>query len=66
MARQSKIDRTLVSRSPADLLPKERRATGFGMLGTVDSIGDLASSLIVGLLWSHVSHEAGFAYAGVV
>jgi MFS family permease len=50
----------------ADLLPAERRATGYGVLGTVNSVGDLASSVVVGLLWQHVSHPAGFAYAAAL
>ena len=47
----------------ADLLPTEQRNIGYGTLGTVNSFGDLASSLVVGLLWSHVSAAAGFWFA---
>ncbi len=47
----------------ADLLPAEVRATGYGALGTVNGVGDLLSSLIVGLLWTHVSAASGFIYA---
>jgi len=50
----------------ADLLPLERRATGYGALATVNSFGNLCSSLIVGLLWTHVSAAAGFWYAAVL
>jgi hypothetical protein len=37
--------------------------SGFGLLGGVQSLGDLASSAVVGLLWTAVSPTVGFAYA---
>lgn len=46
----------------ADLLPMDQRGSGYGALATVNSFGDLLSSVIVGLLWSRVSPGAGFAY----
>ena len=39
---------------------------GYGVLATVNGVGDLVSSLMVGFLWSAVSPAAGFAYAGVL
>jgi len=50
----------------ADLLPLERRGTGYGALATVNSFGDLTSSIVVGLLWTHVSVASGFWYAAVL
>jgi MFS family permease len=50
----------------ADLLPRPLLATGYGALATVNSFGDLLSSIIVGLLWSEVSSAAGFWYAAVL
>ena len=50
----------------AELLPDHVRATGFGLLGTISGIGDLVSSLIVGLLWAHVSLASGFIYAAIL
>jgi MFS family permease len=49
----------------AELLPAEVRGSGFGVLATVNGIGDLVSSVVVGALWSAVSPAAGFLYAGV-
>jgi MFS family permease len=49
----------------AEILPKEIRGSGFGVLATVNGIGDLISSIAVGALWSSVSPAAGFAYAGI-
>jgi MFS family permease len=51
----------------ADLLPEPAlRGTGFGALATVNSFGDLVSSIAVGLLWQHVSFAAGFAYGAAL
>lgn len=47
----------------ADLLPSDKRATGYGALATVNSFGDLLSSIVVGLLWSNVSIAGGFLYS---
>ncbi len=49
----------------AELLPAESRGSGFGVLATVNGIGDLVSSVTVGALWSSVSFSAGFIYSGV-
>ena len=50
----------------ADLLPPEIRGLGYGVLGTVNGIGDLCSSIIVGLLWTHATSAAGFGYAAAL
>ena len=50
----------------ADLLPELQRGVGYGALATVNSFGDLLSSIIVGELWARVSPGAGFAYAAVL
>jgi len=43
---------TVETASAASLIPSDLRGIGFGSLATVNGIGDLLSSLIVGLLWS--------------
>jgi MFS family permease len=50
---------TLVAR----MLPDQLRSSGFGLLGGLQSAGDLASSGAVGLLWTVVSARAAFLYA---
>jgi MFS family permease len=50
----------------AQLMPADVRGSGFGMLATVNGVGDLVSSIVVGALWSGVSAAAGFAYAGIM
>ena len=49
-----------------ELLPENLKGTGFGILATVNGIGDFISSIIVGFLWVTVSPEAGFIYTGVL
>jgi MFS family permease len=47
----------------AQLLPDRLRGSGFGLLGGVQSAGDLLSSAVVGVLYAAVSPTVGFAYA---
>jgi MFS family permease len=59
---QQSIEKSLA----AELLPAESRGSGFGVLAAVNGIGDLVSSVAVGVLWSSVSAAAGFFYAGAL
>jgi MFS family permease len=49
----------------AELLPQSVRGSGFGVLAATNGVGDLVSSVVVGVLWSTVSPAAGFLYAGI-
>jgi len=50
----------------ADLLPPDVRGTGYGVLNTVDGIGDFVSSFVVGTLWVIVSSFTAFIYSAVI
>jgi MFS family permease len=50
----------------AYILPEEVRGTGMGILQSVDGVGDLISSIVVGMLWSTVAPAAGLIYAAVL
>lgn len=50
----------------ADILPLETRATGYGALATVNSVGDFVSSATVGYLFTRVSFVAGFTYGAAL
>ena len=50
----------------ADLLADVGRGTGYGVLATVNGLGDFLSSVIVGLLWTTVAPSAGFVYSAVL
>jgi MFS family permease len=49
-----------------DYVGPEIAGTAYGALGAVNGIGDFASSLIVGVVWTTVSPAVGFCYAAVV
>jgi MFS family permease len=59
------MQQSLEKSMAAELLPAKVRGSGFGVLATVNGIGDLVSSIAVGVLWSSVSPNAGFLYAGL-
>jgi MFS family permease len=44
------------------LVPDHRRGRGFGVLGLIDGLGDLVSSLVVGVLFTVASAGWGFAW----
>lgn len=50
----------------AELLPAEIRGTGYGVLATVNGIGDLVSGIVIGGLWTLLSPAAGFVYAAAM
>jgi len=50
----------------ADLLPSHIRGTGYGVLNTIDGIGDLISSFVVGTIWTLVSPSLAFVYGAII
>lgn len=49
---------TVESATAATLLPSEVRGAGFGILATVNGVGDVVSSILVGALWVSSPHVA--------
>jgi MFS family permease len=47
----------------AELVDKEHHGMGFGMLATVNGIGDFVSSIVVGALWTAWGTQVAFAYS---
>ncbi len=45
-------------------LPDRLRGNGFGLLGMVQSFGDLGATVVAGILWAAFSAQVAFAYAG--
>jgi MFS family permease len=60
------FQQSLEKSAAAELLPQDVRGWGFGVLATANGIGDMVSSAVVGALWSVLSPDAGFLYAGVL
>jgi len=50
----------------AELVDREHHGMGFGMLATVNGVGDFLSSVVVGILWTTVGTQAAFAYSTVL
>ena len=51
---------------PADLVPAESRGTAYGLMGTVNGIGDLTASVLVGTLWTAASPAIAFDCAAAI
>jgi MFS family permease len=49
-----------------ELVERDRRGRAFGLLGVVDGVGDLISSLVVGALFTVASPAWGFAWGAVL
>jgi MFS family permease len=50
----------------AELVDKEHHGMGFGVLATVNGVGDFLSSIVVGLLWTAWGTPVAFAYSTVL
>lgn len=50
----------------ADLLPDDLRGTGYGVLATINGLGDLVSSIMVGFLWTSFAPGVGFGYSAIL
>lgn len=59
------IQDTLEDAGTADLVPEAHRGLGFGLLGAVNGMGDLVSSLMVGALWT-LNPALGFGFAALL
>jgi MFS family permease len=57
---------TLEGAIPADLVATENRGSAYGLMGTVNGIGDFVASAAVGTLWSAESAVYAFGIAGVL
>lgn len=60
------IQDSLEGAIPADLVPTESRGTAYGLMGTVNGIGDLTASVLVGTLWTATSPAIAFDAAAAV
>ena len=50
---------TLESALAGEMVDVEARALGFGALATVNGVGDLVSSVMIGFIWTLVGYSAG-------
>jgi len=60
------VEETLEDSFCAELVSADHHGMAFGVLATVNGVGDFVSSLVVGLLWTAVGRPAAFAYCAVL
>jgi MFS family permease len=60
------VEETLEDSFCAELVGEEHHGMAFGTLATVNGVGDFASSIIVGLLWTVFGTSVAFAYSAVL
>jgi MFS family permease len=57
---------TLESALAGEMVDEESRALGFGALATMNGVGDLVSSVMIGFIWTFVGYSAGFIVAAFI
>jgi MFS family permease len=60
------IEETLEDSFCAELVEESHHGMGFGVLATVNGVGDLVSSTVVGALWTVFGTSVAFAYSAVL
>jgi MFS family permease len=60
------MEETLEDSFCAELVGEEHHGMAFGTLATVNGIGDFASSIIVGLLWTGFGTSVAFLYSAAL
>jgi MFS family permease len=60
------VEETLEDSLCAELVNEEQHGMAFGVLATVNGIGDFVSSIVVGLLWTQFGTTAAFGYSAVL
>lgn len=60
------VEETLEDSLCAELVEEEHHGMAFGVLATVNGIGDFISSIIVGILWTSLGTKVAFGYSAVV
>lgn len=50
----------------SNLISEDQRGAGYGVMSSVDGIGDFLSSIIVGAMWTYISPTVGFAFGGIL
>jgi len=60
------ITKPLEAAMTADVVGRESRGSAYGVLGSVNGVGDLVASAMAGMLWTSVSPQAAFTTAGLL
>jgi MFS-type transporter involved in bile tolerance (Atg22 family) len=57
------IEETLEDSLCAELVAEDQHGMAFGVLATVNGVGDFLSSIVVGALWSAFGTSVAFSYS---
>lgn len=60
------IEETLEDSLCAELVDESHHGMAFGVLATVNGVGDFVSSIVVGVLWTAMGITVAFAYSAVL
>jgi MFS family permease len=60
------LEETLEDSLSAELVTEEHHGMAFGTLATVNGVGDFASSIVVGVLWSAFGTAIAFGYSALL
>ena len=60
------IEETLEDSFCAELVSDEQHGMAFGVLATVNGVGDFLSSIIVGVLWTAKGTSVAFGYSAAL
>jgi MFS family permease len=60
------VEEALEDSLAAELVSQQQHGMAFGSLAAVNAVGDFASSLVVGFLWSRFSAGLAFSVAGIL
>ncbi len=60
------VEEALEATLAAEYVPEANRGVGYGLMGTVNGIGDFLSSVSVGFLWTAISPTLGFGLAATL
>jgi MFS family permease len=59
------VEETVEKACVAEMLPRESRSYGLGVLATANAVGDVISSVGIGVLWDRLGARAAFGSAAV-
>ena len=60
------VEETLEDSFCAELVEEEHHGMAFGVLATVNGLGDFLSSVVVGVLWTAFGTAAAFGYSAIL
>lgn len=60
------VEETLEDSLCAELVEEEQHGMAYGVLATVNGIGDFVSSIVVGVLWTRFGTTVAFGYSAVL